>query len=412
MRSAGKAAGYALRVRVLQDGRMRHHLRVRLTRAVTWSQPCIDATAAPPYARRLMAYTLIAEKPEHAAAIERVLDRAFGPGRHAKTSERVRERGARFEPALSRVALNDAGEVIGVCRIWRVEAGVAAVLPRARSRSIPPRKPRGSASRMTRDGVTACRSVGGAGIVLVGAERFFRPLGFTVVPSGRITLPGPVDPARLLWLELRPGGLDRVQGELRAPIALAPPRRRRFARERVLHRPVFGRRRCRAASCRNTCTSTPPLVPAALPLQGERLTYGPRPIMRDTLSASGDSGHLVSPSSSPPLSMQPMQLAALGRPAARTRRWCGRRRSRAACRAASGVSISTSVRMSLVENVPSSFMVRTSSVWLTMVIGTPRERRYSSGPPPVWRQRPTTQRSMARDTRQPVQRLRASRLRA
>jgi predicted N-acetyltransferase YhbS len=43
--------------------------------------------------------TIVAEKPEHDAAIERVLDRAFGPGRFAKTSERVRERGARLELA-------------------------------------------------------------------------------------------------------------------------------------------------------------------------------------------------------------------------------------------------------------------------------------------------------------------------
>ena len=41
-----------------------------------------------------MAATFTAEKPEHAEAIERVLARAFGPGRYAKTSERVRERGA------------------------------------------------------------------------------------------------------------------------------------------------------------------------------------------------------------------------------------------------------------------------------------------------------------------------------
>ncbi|MEQ1819977.1 MAG: N-acetyltransferase, partial [Terricaulis sp.] len=61
-----------------------------------------------------MGHTLTAEKPEHADAIERVLARAFGPGRYAKTSERVRERGAILEPALTRVALNDDGDVAGV----------------------------------------------------------------------------------------------------------------------------------------------------------------------------------------------------------------------------------------------------------------------------------------------------------
>ncbi len=156
---------------------------------------------------------LVAEKPEHAAAIERVLDRAFGPGRFAKTSERVRERGARLEPALSRVAVDDVGEVIGVCRIWRVKAGAElfflgplAVDPDAQATGL--------GLTLTREAVTACRVSGGAGVVLIGAERFVRPLGFTIVPKDRLALPGPVDPQRLLWLELRPGGLDAVRGEI------------------------------------------------------------------------------------------------------------------------------------------------------------------------------------------------------
>lgn len=165
---------------------------------------------------RLMAYTLIAEKPECAAPIERVLDRAFGPGRFAKTSERVRERGAILEPALSRVALDDVGQVMGVCRIWRVEAGAPLYFlgPLAVD---PISQQAGVGLALVKDAVAACRAKGGNGIVLVGAERFFRPAGFTVVPAGRVSLPGPVDPKRLLWTELRPGGLDKVQGELGGP---------------------------------------------------------------------------------------------------------------------------------------------------------------------------------------------------
>jgi predicted N-acetyltransferase YhbS len=160
--------------------------------------------------------TIVAEKPEHAAAIERVLDRAFGPGRFAKTSERVRERGARLEPALSRVALDDADEVIGVCRIWRVKAGAElfflgplAVDPAAQASGL--------GLTLTGEAVTACRVRGGGGVLLIGAERFFRPLGFTIVPKDRLALPGPVDPQRFLWLELRPGGLDKAHGEIKAP---------------------------------------------------------------------------------------------------------------------------------------------------------------------------------------------------
>ena len=42
----------------------------------------------------MAAPTLSSEKPEHAVAIAAVLARAFGPGRFAKTGERIRERGA------------------------------------------------------------------------------------------------------------------------------------------------------------------------------------------------------------------------------------------------------------------------------------------------------------------------------
>lgn len=163
-----------------------------------------------------MAHTFIAEKPEHAAAIERVLARAFGPGRHAKTSERVRERGAVLEPALTRIALNDEGHVVGVCRIWRVEAG-APVYFLGPLAVDPSQQSAGLGIALVRDAVAACRSSGGNGIVLVGAEPFFRPAGFTAVPKDRITMPGPVDPARFLWLALRPGGLDKVEGEIIAP---------------------------------------------------------------------------------------------------------------------------------------------------------------------------------------------------
>ena len=164
-----------------------------------------------------MAITLAAEKPEHAATIEHVLDRAFGPGRFAKTSERVRERGALPEPSLSRVALDDAGAVVGVCRIWRARAGQPiyflgplAVEPTAQQAGL--------GQALVRDAVAACRaSAGASAIVLVGAEAFFAPLGFSLVPPGALRMPGPVDPARFLWLELRPGGLGKIEGEIGAP---------------------------------------------------------------------------------------------------------------------------------------------------------------------------------------------------
>lgn len=163
-----------------------------------------------------MAVRYVVEKPEHAEAIELVLDRAFGPGRFAKTSERVRERGAAFEPALSRVALTADGDVIGVCRIWTVRAG-APVFFLGPLAVDPAAQHGGLGAELTRQCVEACRAArAGGGVLLVGAEQFFRPLGFAKIPAGRIIMPGPTDPNRLLWMPLRPGGLDQVRGEVGA----------------------------------------------------------------------------------------------------------------------------------------------------------------------------------------------------
>jgi predicted N-acetyltransferase YhbS len=165
-----------------------------------------------------LSYKLVSERPEHAQDIERVLDRAFGPGRLAKTSERVRERGAVFEPSLSRVAVDESAAVLGCSRIWRVSVGGAPAFFLGPLAVDPDAQHHGLGAALVRDAMAACRaSGGGGGVILVGAEPFFSPLGFFIVPTGRVTLPGPVDPKRLLWAELRPGGLDKVAGMISAP---------------------------------------------------------------------------------------------------------------------------------------------------------------------------------------------------
>ena len=45
---------------------------------------------------------------------------------------------------------------------------------------------------------------------------YYGRFGFKPVPPGQITLPGPVDPARLLALELVPGALAATTGMVRA----------------------------------------------------------------------------------------------------------------------------------------------------------------------------------------------------
>jgi predicted N-acetyltransferase YhbS len=61
------------------------------------------------------------------------------------------------------------------------------------------------------------RRVGHTLVILVGDEPYYARFGFHRIPPGRLTLPGPVDPARFLAVELAPGALDGAAGRVTAP---------------------------------------------------------------------------------------------------------------------------------------------------------------------------------------------------
>ena len=52
-------------------------------------------------------------------------------------------------------------------------------------------------------------------MLLVGDMPYYGRFGFQPVPPGQITLPGPVDPARLLAVELVPGALQGAAGQVK-----------------------------------------------------------------------------------------------------------------------------------------------------------------------------------------------------
>lgn len=125
-----------------------------------------------------------------AAAVEALVLAAFGPGRFAKTAERVREH-ARV--AAGFVARED-GQVVGSVRLWSITAGGEPALflgPIAVE----------SGSRRAGLGaelVQACiEQAGSVGILLVGDLPYFGRFGFR--PAAGVQLSGPVDRRRLLW---------------------------------------------------------------------------------------------------------------------------------------------------------------------------------------------------------------------
>jgi predicted N-acetyltransferase YhbS len=146
---------------------------------------------------------------------------AFGPGRFARTAYRVREGVAPIAP-LSLAGWLDGGLVGGI-RFTAVTVG-------REERALllgplvvhPAHKGKGYGRALAREAIARARAQGFRLVVLVGDMPYYGRLGFLPVPPGQITLPGPVDPNRLLALELQPGSLAGASG-----LVTAKPRRHR-----------------------------------------------------------------------------------------------------------------------------------------------------------------------------------------
>ena len=150
------------------------------------------------------ALTFVNESPAQAAEIEALLNRAFGPGRFAKVSERVREFGD-FAPELSFCAV-EADKIVGVVRMWRVAVGAQPIVflgPLAVEES---ERRAGLGAQLVDRACAAAEAAGESAVVLVGDLPYFQRVGFAVAPD--VALPGPVDPSRVLARTFHDVALD------------------------------------------------------------------------------------------------------------------------------------------------------------------------------------------------------------
>ncbi|CAN7600539.1 GNAT family N-acetyltransferase [Mesorhizobium sp. LjNodule214] len=160
---------------------------------------------------------LVAETTADVAAREALLDRAMGPKRRKKSSEKLR-RGRRPSEGLAFVARDAAGAVAGTVRLWDVtlgEGGPAALMlgPLAVDPAL---KNAGIGSALMRHAVAEAARLGHGAILLVGDAPYYGRFGFSAAKTGALAMPGPYERHRLLALELTDGALDGVQGTLRA----------------------------------------------------------------------------------------------------------------------------------------------------------------------------------------------------
>lgn len=159
---------------------------------------------------------LVLETPAMEASVTALIDRVFGPGRFAKSSERLREGNALLADC-SFVALRD-GQPVGCCRMWPVTIGGEAVAFLGPLAVDPDERSAGLGQALVESACEAARAAGWRAVLLVGDGPYFGRIGFTNAHTAGVTMPGPVDQRRVLLLPLRQGGDEGLSG----PVAIAP----------------------------------------------------------------------------------------------------------------------------------------------------------------------------------------------
>ena len=150
--------------------------------------------------------TLIPLDQADPAAVELVLDAAFGPDRHKRTAYAIRQ-DAECLAALCFAAFEESGALVGTIQAFPVALidpagrahplimiGPVAILPERQGQGF-------GRARMAaqRAAIESVRADGATPLpqVLIGDEPYYGKFGFTEAPRGW-KCPGPWDPARLL----------------------------------------------------------------------------------------------------------------------------------------------------------------------------------------------------------------------
>ncbi|WP_292033556.1 MULTISPECIES: GNAT family N-acetyltransferase [unclassified Brevundimonas] len=156
----------------------------------------MNAVAAPVSVETATPVRIVRERAGDAVAIDALVLAAFGPGRFAKTAERLREAAAL---AAGFCAFEDE-RLIGSVRLWSIKVGAA------RSVFLGPIAVDAASRRggLGADLVQACieeaRAMKLDGVLLVGDPPYFSRFGFVDAPNA--DLAGPVDRRRVMWLPI------------------------------------------------------------------------------------------------------------------------------------------------------------------------------------------------------------------
>jgi predicted N-acetyltransferase YhbS len=163
-----------------------------------------------------LSLTLVPQTQDDQAAIEKLDERTFGPGRFARSAYRLRE-GVAPDYSLSYVA-RVGTLLVGANRLTPILCGSGRNLVPALllgPLSVDPAfRSAGIGEALVMKSLEAARAAGHKLVLLVGDMAYYARMGFEPVPAGRLSFSGPVDPERLLYCELVEGAFAEVQGRV------------------------------------------------------------------------------------------------------------------------------------------------------------------------------------------------------
>jgi predicted N-acetyltransferase YhbS len=157
--------------------------------------------------------TILPETEGDAEAIERLHERTFGPGRYAKTAYRLREQVSHCLDLSFTARIGTL--LVGSVRLSPVRIGESKALLLGPLTVEPAFRERGVGQALIARALKDAAAKGERLAILVGDEPYYGKSGFRRIPPGRVILPGPVDPTRLLVAELVPGAFEGVSGRVR-----------------------------------------------------------------------------------------------------------------------------------------------------------------------------------------------------
>ncbi len=146
------------------------------------------------------------EQASDATAVDALVMAAFGPGRFAKTAERVREKSS----ILAGFTVYDGAELLGSVRLWSVTSGAARAAGLGPIAVRKTKRSTGLGGLLVQQCIEEAKTLGLDGILLIGDPPYFERFGFVAAPDAVFS--GPVNKQRVMWLplsEVSPDGAVR-----------------------------------------------------------------------------------------------------------------------------------------------------------------------------------------------------------